>query len=126
MSGQNRTFVLQVAGVATLVAVIFFAFLRPSDPGELSGIDAPGGNPPAFELPGVNGGNGPGRARADGESRRAIREGAGGRHAFASSAGWSAGLGVPPFGDSPSGEQYTSTAVALMERVKAASPGGAR
>ena len=39
-------------GVAVVVGVIFFAFLRPTELGELSEIEAPGGDGPTFVLPG--------------------------------------------------------------------------
>jgi hypothetical protein len=129
MSGQNRTFVLQVVGVATLVAVIFFAFLRPSDPGDLAGIDAPGGETPQFGVPGLDRDgdrrNGPavalrGEDRGRSDGTRSI-----GTRAVAIGAGPNGGPGPPPTGDGPPGDQYTSTAVALMERVRDA-PGGDR
>ncbi|HYH61512.1 MAG TPA: hypothetical protein VD766_06565 [Solirubrobacterales bacterium] len=43
MSGRYRTVALQAVGVAAIAAIIFIAFLRPDEPGDLSGIDAPGG-----------------------------------------------------------------------------------
>lgn len=44
MSGRYRTVALQAVGVAVLAAFVFVAFLRPTEPGDLSGIDAPGGD----------------------------------------------------------------------------------
>jgi len=43
VSGQYRTVALQALGVAVIAAIVFVAFLRPDEPGDLSGIDAPGG-----------------------------------------------------------------------------------
>ena len=43
MSGRYRTVGLQAVGVAVLAAFVFIAFLRPSEPNELSRIDAPSG-----------------------------------------------------------------------------------
>jgi hypothetical protein len=43
MSGRYRTVAFQAVGVAVLAAFVFVAFLRPTDPGKLSGIEAPGG-----------------------------------------------------------------------------------
>jgi hypothetical protein len=130
MSGQNRTFVLQVVGVATLVAVIFFAFLRPSDPGDLAGIDAPGGETPQFGLPGLDRNDGDRRNGPADALRGADRGGSDGTRlvgtrAVASGTGPTGGPGPSPTGDGPPGDQYTSTAVALMERVRDA-PGGDR
>ena len=52
MSGRYRTVALQAVGVAVLAAFIFVAFLRPSEPGDLSGIDAPGsGDSPTVATP---------------------------------------------------------------------------
>ncbi len=45
MSGRYRTVALQAVAVAIIAAFVFIAFLRPSEPGELAGIDAPGGEP---------------------------------------------------------------------------------
>ena len=125
MSGQNRTFVLQVVGVALLVGIIFFAFLRPSDPGELAGIDAPEGDAPAFGLPGPDR-DGEGRDGSQGDSRSAGRGRGDGERTLTSSAASSGGLATPALGDAPADDQYTSAATSLMERVEAASSGGDR
>lgn len=42
MTGRYRTVALQAIGVAAIAAFIFFTFLRPDTPGDLSGIEAPG------------------------------------------------------------------------------------
>jgi len=42
MTGRYRTLALQAVGVAAIAAIIFFTFLRPDTPGDLSGIEAPG------------------------------------------------------------------------------------
>ncbi len=46
MNTRYRTVTLQAIGVAVLAAVIFVAFLRPSEPSDLSGIEARGGHKP--------------------------------------------------------------------------------
>jgi hypothetical protein len=43
VSGRSRTIALQAVGVGIIVVIVYIAFLRPTDPSELSGIDAPGG-----------------------------------------------------------------------------------
>jgi hypothetical protein len=42
MSGRYRTLALQAVGVAVLAAIVYLAFLRPSDPDPLMGITGPG------------------------------------------------------------------------------------
>jgi hypothetical protein len=116
MSSPNRTFVLQAVGVAVVIGVIFFAFLRPTDVGELSGIDAPGDDGPTFGIPGD------GRERgkdARGEPRSDDRASNRTRSALTSASASGGGPAVPPAGDDPAGDQYTSTATALMSRVRA-------
>jgi len=53
MSRRYRAVALQAVAVLILAAVIFAAFLRPTEPGPLSGIDAPGGRDgPTVAKPG--------------------------------------------------------------------------
>ena len=89
MSGRYRTIALQAVGVAVLAAFVFIAFLRPSDPGDLAGIDAPGGGDEQTVVPspadgkekGKNDGsdqNGPGgNDRSDGPGAIGIAGGGG-------------------------------------------------
>jgi hypothetical protein len=41
-AGRYRTIGFQAVGVVVIAGFVFIAILRPSDPGDLSGIDAPG------------------------------------------------------------------------------------
>jgi hypothetical protein len=116
MSSQNRTFVLQAVGVAVVVGVIFFAFLRPSDVGELSGIDAPGDDGSTFGIPGDGREGGKDARSQAGSDERGSNPT---RSVLASAPASNGGLGPPPAADDPAGDQYTSTAIALMNRVRA-------
>jgi hypothetical protein len=116
MNGPNRTFVLQAVGVAVIVGVIFFAFLRPSDVGDLSGIDASGDDGATAGVPGEGlhrGNHGRNRPRNDDRASNRPRRG------VTSGSVGSGGLALPPAGDDPAGDQYTSTVAALMTRVMA-------
>jgi len=120
MSSQRRTFVLQAVSVAVVVGVIFFAFLRPSELGELSGIEAPGGDGPTFVLPGdaekrKNSQEGP-----KSDARKADRRDSAGSGFVASLSGPDDGSELVPTGNDPTGDQYTSTAAALLDRIRAA------
>jgi hypothetical protein len=115
MSSQNRTFVLQAVGVAVVIGVIFFAFLRPDDVSELSGIDAPGDDGPTFGLPGdrsERGKHGRDEPRSDNQVSNQPQS-------ALASASVSNGRSPATPADDPAGDQYTSTVTALMNRVRA-------
>ena len=131
MSGLNRTFVLQAVGVAVIVGVLFFAVLRPTELGELAGIDAPGrGDGPTFVIPGNDRKPGNGSDNASNASRNrnaAERQSA----STASSAGASVlspagGSVLSPAGDGPADDQYTDAATALMDQIRASAGETAR
>jgi hypothetical protein len=67
MSGRFRTVVIQALGVAIIAAVVFVLFLRPTEPGELSGIDVPNGGDdgPRVVKPGPPGKHGNRRDEGD-------------------------------------------------------------
>ncbi len=125
MSGRHRTIALQAVGVAVLAAIVFFAFLRPSEPGGLSGIEAEGNGPtvlhpapPAGKERKKRGGMG---RRASGPDRNSFGPGApdspfGGE----SSEGGIVGGDTPSLeggGNTPSGDQYDDTVARLMDQV---------
>ncbi|MDQ2675622.1 MAG: hypothetical protein M3Y34_02345, partial [Actinomycetota bacterium] len=120
-SGPRRTFVLQAVAVALAVAIVYFAFLRPSDPDELAGIQAPGGDAPGLRAPDGEK-DGKKRDRAQGRSEageRSQQVRTGGRTDIASARGGGRGLLINAGG--PAGDQYTATATALMQRVRGTS-----
>jgi len=130
MTSQNRTFVLQAVGVAVVIGVIFFAFLRPTDVSELSGIDAPGDDDATFGLPGAGREGGKdgreggkdGRERGKdsrGEPRGDDRRSNRARSVLTSAPAADGGPALPSGGNDPADDQYTSTATALMKRVMA-------
>jgi hypothetical protein len=134
MNKPNRTFVLQAVGVAVVVSVIFFAFLRPTDVGELSGIEAPGDDGPTAGIPGegpARGNDARGTRRSDPRDSNRRRtastsaSAASGGSAVPPASGGSAvppassGSAVPPASDDPADDQYASTVAALMNRVTA-------
>jgi hypothetical protein len=127
VSGRYRTVALQAVGVAILAAFVFVAFLRPSEPDDLSGIEAPGGGngqtvvpPPDHEKKkgGKKGGNGhhkPNRGdRSNGTRANSNdRPGSGG-----GSPPDDTGTGTPPDGDGgPDDDQYTDLVSILMKQV---------
>ena len=120
MSGRYRTFVLQAVGVAVVIGIVFFAFLRPSDVGELDGIDAPGGAGPPVATPGDE------RMGSEDPRRRAKAERRAGDRADLADAGvfisidsaTDGGQAAPRGGLGPTDDQYTDAATALMERVR--------
>lgn len=68
----------QALGVAALAALVYFAFLQPSDPGPLSGIEVEGDLPTQVtggdgQAPGRQGGEASARRGARSESRPAPR-----------------------------------------------------
>ena len=115
MSSQTRTFALQAAAVAVVVGIIFFAFLRPSDVGELSGIQAPNGEEP-FATPnnGHQGKQGSKRGRADSGRQRAQ----GATMLVRTGFGPGGGSTGPFVGEAPADAQYAGTAAALAAQVE--------
>jgi hypothetical protein len=127
MSGRYRTVALQAVGVAVLAAFVFVAFLRPSEPSDLSGIEAPGADDgPAVvkadpddgdknghkgahkngDAQGPGGNRGQDGPRADGNEGRGGPGGPG-----------DGGTVTPPDGDGPDDDQYTDVATVLMQKV---------
>lgn len=51
MSGRYRAVALQAVGVAVLAAIVYLAFLRPGEPGPLSGITGPDAGQQASQEP---------------------------------------------------------------------------
>jgi len=123
MSSQRRTFVLQAVGVAVVIGVIFFAFLRPTEVDDLSGIEAPGNDGSTFGVPGESDEtkNGSRNDRGDGDR---ISDRPDPARAASGSMGdplvppVSDPL-VPPVDNDPVGDQYTSATTALMNRIRA-------
>ena len=114
----NRTFAFQLVGVAVVVGIIFFAFLRPTNPGELFGIDAPDGEQPSFAGP--TGGRSEHQKGVEEKFTRAA--GDDGRHQ-SRARGYDGVPGSQPDpGAQPSDDQYTDLATALMARVGRSSP----
>jgi hypothetical protein len=115
MSSQRRTFVLQAVGVAVVIGVIFFAFLRPTEVDDLSGLKAPGNDGSTFGVPGEGDKTKKGSRKDRGNGDRVSD-----RQDPAKAASGSKGDPlVPPVIDGPVGDQYTSTTTALMNRVRA-------
>src|SRR5690349_12616488 len=122
MSGRYRTVALQAIGVAVLAAVVFVAFLRPSEPGDLSGIDAPGGDSePEVTINPPDDGKKKGGDKRNGDkgqnrqNRGNDRQNGGGGNANGRRGGGGpnengngdAGDTPPGGGDSPPDDQYT-------------------
>ena len=128
MSGRYRTVALQAVGVAVIAAFVFVAFLRPSEPEDLAGIEAPGGGDgPSVVNPEPddekkkgekkngkhqNGPKGDGRndgPRAGGSARPGTS---------APTAPGDVGTDIPPGGgDGPPDDQYTDLVSLLMKQV---------
>lgn len=131
MSGRYRAVALQAIGVAVLAAVIFVAFLRPSDPGDLSGIDAPAGNEePEIVIqdpqddPKRSDGRKRGNKANNGRDRSRQRGGSRARGGQSSGSLGPLAVFLPPDtdgsgGDGPGDEQYTDLVSRLMEQVGA-------
>ncbi|MDQ3730167.1 MAG: hypothetical protein M3355_11345 [Actinomycetota bacterium] len=126
VSGRHRTVALQAVGVAVLSAIVFMVFLRPSEPGDLSGIEAEGNGPTALDLPPPEGKEQ--KKRGDmsrGASRPDRRNGFGPRALDSSVSGESSEGGIvggdtPSLeggGNTPSGDQYDDTVARLMDQV---------
>ncbi len=136
MSGRYRTVALQAVGVAVLAAFVFVAFLRPSEPDDLAGIEAPGGgdgpsvvNPEPDDEKKKKGGkkNGKNQNRPTG-GRRNDGPRAGGNGGPVTSGpnapDWvgtdtpPGGTDTPPGGgDAPPDDQYSDLVSLLMKQV---------
>ena len=121
MTARIFAIALQALGVAALAALVYIAFLQPSDPNPLSGIEVEG------EIPaGVTPGSGQAAGRPTGQRNRRspARHGDGTRTL--------AGIrlipvqpgdaipvppGAPVDGDTPTGEQYDSAVARVLGRV---------
>lgn len=125
MRARYRTVAIQAIGVAIVAAFIWLAFLRPSEPDELVGIDA--GEPPRTQTdPSPSDRNGQRRERkgpSDGDGDGGARNGRGSPPAAGTpGAGEASGGGalVAPAGDrddTPTTSQYGDTAIRLLVRV---------
>ena len=116
--GQSRTFLLQAVAVAVAIGIVYFAFLRPSDPDELAGIQAPGGDAPTFALPDERGPDGK-RTHAKDRPEKGERPARARSTVLARSVlGAGRGTAAPAAGGGPADDQYTATATALMDRVR--------
>ena len=120
MTARIFPIALQALGVAALGAIVYFAFLQPSDPNPLSGIEVEGDIPA-----GVTPGNGQATGQRDSKSPAGpARRGDGARTL--------AGIrlipvqpgdpipappGAPGGGDTPTGEQYDSAVARILGRV---------
>ena len=124
LSARSRTIAFQAVGVAVIAAIIWLAFLRPADPGDLSGIDAEGSPPVAIAPKPEKSGRDeprrpvsvdrPGRGRDDAAPGDALRG------LPASGPGTGAGPLPPPLDDeltTPSTDQYDDLVAQLMRRV---------
>lgn len=118
-----------------VIGVIFFTLLLPSEPDELTGIDAPGSETPGFTIPGDTDGKKNGsRKEAKGNASAVNQRQPAGRDVIASVSGLGDGADsdvdgdptVPPESRDPGDDQYSSTATTLMDRVKATDSGLSR
>lgn len=137
MSTRYRTVALQAVGVAVLAAVIFVAFLRPSEPSDLSGIEAQGGNEPPTAVntqPDDEKKKGDKKNQRDdskGDSRRQGRnvnrngnagQPGGGRNGRGNGRGTGDTSGSDSLGgngDTPTGSQYGDLVTRLLQEVGA-------
>jgi hypothetical protein len=110
----------QALGVAALGAIVYFAFLAPSDPDPLSGIEVDG-NLPADVTPGNETATG-GRNRQAGPRRRVVRSGglATIRLVPVTPGAPAASTSTPPSlaeNETPVGEQYESQVARILARA---------
>lgn len=134
MSGRYRTVALQAIGVAILAAFVFVAFLRPSEPGELSGIDVPNGGDDGPSVVNPDDGNdkkkkGGNRDKGDGKAKKSQNRpkvddrtnGPRGNDSQQPGGGGvpqAGGVQIPPSGEGgPGDDQYTDLVSALMKQV---------
>jgi hypothetical protein len=111
---------LQALGVAALGAIVYFAFLQPSDPNPLSGIEVEGDIPA-----GVTHGNGQAAAQRDRKSPAGPARRDGGTRTLAGirlipvqpGDAIPSPPGGPVGGDTPTGEQYDSAVARILGRV---------
>ena len=113
---------LQALGVAALAAIVYFAFLHPSDPNPLSGIQVEG-DIPAGATPGNNGTAGHRNRKTPvrpGERNRTL---AGIRLVpIQPGDATPAPPGPPVDGNTPTGSQYGSAVARVLGRVARAEP----
>ncbi len=118
-----------------VIGVIFFTLLLPSEPDELSGIDAPGSETPGFTIPGDTDGekNGTrGKAKDNASAANPKKQADPDVVASVSGLGDGADSGVdgepwvPPESRDPGDDQYSSTATTLMDRVRVPDSGLSR
>jgi hypothetical protein len=134
MNTNWRTAGLQAVGVAVAAAAIFLAFLRPSEPLSLSGIEA--GDAPRTQVEPPKGGGG---GRRNGGSGGQGSGQAGSSGGLPGGVGQQPGGGIPPpatrqpppppatdDGDGPSGSQYGDLVARLLARVGKNDSGSAR
>lgn len=126
VSGRHRTIALQAVGVAVLAAIVFMAFLRPSEPGDLSGIEAEGNGPtvldpapPEGKEEKKRGGMSQGVSEPDrnGFGPSALDSSVGSE---SSSEGGIVGgdtASLDGGGNTPGGDQYDDTVARLMDQV---------
>lgn len=119
MSQRYRTVALQAVAVLILAALVFVVFLRPTDLGPLSGIDAPGGRDGPIVATGRDDGkkaekkgNNPDPSRntpraEEGQPRGTPPAGPGGTDFISSDDD-----------GGPTDHQYINAAALLMERVE--------
>jgi hypothetical protein len=135
MSARFRTIAFQAIGVAVIAAIVYAAFLRPTDPGELSGIDAegPGSVAASPETPGGDGKKKAPKGKGNDPKTKstAMPPGLGGagddgQAGAPLGAAGPAGTGIPPVGgdtfpgddaESPPVDQYDDLVARLMQRV---------
>jgi hypothetical protein len=127
---SRRTLIIgaQAVAVGLLVLVVYATFLRPDDPGTLSGIEAPGGESPRAD---VRVGDQRDRDEHDvtpndknaGATRtaRTTTKRTGGAVAGAS-AFPSGSIGPPAAGTAPPDDQYDDTVATLLAKVTSAGP----
>ncbi|CAN5422256.1 hypothetical protein BH10ACT11_BH10ACT11_16310 [soil metagenome] len=147
MSGRYRIIALQAVGVAVLAAIVYLAFLRPSEPNPLSGITGPDARQQANNAnPGGNKGHHPGRPKSHHQGgkhnggkpgkRQVTRPGSRGRSAGEKSGasgsgssqtgsstpsplqpGTGGGVDEPSDPDTPPGSQYQDTVSRITAKL---------
>jgi hypothetical protein len=115
----------QAVAVGLLVLVVYATLLRPDDPGTLSSIEAPGGEPPRAD---VRAGDKRDRddpdatPNANGTARTGTERAGGAVVGVLAAPGGS--VGPAAAGTTPPDEQYDDTIAALLARVASADPEG--
>ena len=124
MTARIFAIALQALGVAALGVIVYFAFLQPSDPNPLSGIEVEGDIPAA----GVTPGNGQATGQRNSKSPAGpARRGDGARTLAGirlvpvqpgdAIPAAQAAPEVPGGADTPTGEQYDSAVARILGRV---------